>query len=519
MRSLQAFFIIFLFLNSQVIAQIDEFSGENGRLIRLEIETREDSEPYKIVSFGTQGVLVFYESIATTDDKDHNLWVFKLYDINLKEIWAQELPVIKGLDFKDYDYANGELYLIFYNEEKSYQDKNFELILVPGPEGLIRAKTGRIDDKSELTHFMMADTCAILACMNQSDQAKITIFFINSGNQKEIIINPSGVGLILDIHVDTSLMESSVLYKYYNETEGESIFIETFDQGWSSTGKIKIENDAVRYYINQGEYIPVDHSKGLVIGTYRDNPKDKYSLDAFDMDMASTGFMVSRIDHDTCEFTKYYNFSEFQNFYKNLSVNDLSRIRKVEKKSDEFTIDYNLIVHPVKKAIDQYVFIAEAYFPEYHTVTRMMYDWYGRPMPSYYNVFDGYRYTSAFVAGFDQDGNLLWDNGLELWDILSNRIDRRVNVIFDKKDIILAYLNNAEIVYKVIQANDNIESVEYVPVDFYFSRDKLISESGANLIYWYNNYFMSYGYQKIKNNNLADQSKRSVFYINKIAFN
>ncbi|MCK5839439.1 MAG: hypothetical protein KAG99_06295, partial [Bacteroidales bacterium] len=163
--------------------------------------------------------------------------------------------------------------------------------------------------------------------------------------------------------------------------------------------------------------------------------------------------------------------------------------------------------------------IAEAYYPEYHTITRMMYDWYGRPTPSYYNVFDGYRYTSVFIAGFDKNGNLLWDNGLELWDILTLKLEKRVNVVFDKEETVIAYSNNGEVTYKVISGNEDVTGADNIPIESYYSRDKLISESSSNMVYWYKNYFLTYGYQKIKNNSLTDQNRRYVFYFNKIAFN
>jgi hypothetical protein len=257
----------------------------------------------------------------------------------------------------------------------------------------------------------------------------------------------------------------------------------------------------------------------LIIGTYKDNPKGKTGIYYEGLDIECSGIYTVRIHGMSSDSVHYFNFAEFSSFYKNLSVNDLSRIRKKNKKEDDITIDYNLLVHNIIILNDGYVFVAEAYYPEYHTVTRMMYDWYGRPMPSYYSVFDGYRYTSAFISRFDKDGKMLWDNGLELWDILSDRLENRVNVIFDKNETILAFNHEGEITYKVISGKEEVQGIDYLPVESKNSRDKLTYESGSNMMYWYRNYFIAYGYQRIRNSLMNDEDKRNVFYVNKIAFN
>ena len=132
---------------------------------------------------------------------------------------------------------------------------------------------------------------------------------------------------------------------------------------------------------------------------------------------------------------------------------------------------------------------------------------------------DDPKYEDSWVRTFDKNGNLLWDNGLELWDILTLKLEKRVNVIFDKEEIVIAYSNNGEVTYKVISGSEDVFGVDNIPIESRYSRDRLISESSSNMVYWYKHYFLTYGYQRIKNNSLTDQNRRYVFYFNKIAFN
>jgi hypothetical protein len=62
-----------------------------------------------------------------------------------------------------------------------------------------------------------------------------------------------------------------------------------------------------------------------------------------------------------------------------------------------------------------------------------------------------------------------------------------------------------------------IEGKQYTPIETNYNNDKLISDYNSDMEYWYGNYFISYGYQKIKNV-VQNKGKRTVFYFNKIGF-
>jgi len=514
--------IITVFLFTWLLFEIPsnaQSSDNSGKLIRVEIETKQDSEPFFVIPFGSNGVLVFYESVVNTDDRDHRIWIFKLYDVNLNQTWIQEIPVIKDLEYRGFDISENILYVLFYNDDKGGTENNFQIVKISGQEDLLKAKVGRVPGKSSVSHFRVFESRAVMVVHTRSNNAMIFRFDMETAETSHITLNEDGLSFMLDIGLDTANQRINSIFKSYEEKVGEFIFARIYNYNWDIIKTIELNNDESRYLINDGEYIPINENQSLIIGTYKDNQRGKYEMETEELEMESTGFYIAEIKNDSNTFIKYYNFSEFSSFYKNLSVSDLSRIRKREKKSEQIAIDYKLLIHNVVPVSENYIFVAEAYYPEYHTVTRMMYDWYGRPMPSYYNVFDGYRYTSAFIACFDTEGNLKWDNGLDLWELLTNRLENRVNVIFDGEETVLAFCKDAEINYKVIEGNEDITGLDYVPVESKYSRDKLISESGNNMVYWYKNYFMIYGYQRIKNNALADQSKRNIFYINKMAFN
>ena len=66
--------------------------------------------------------------------------------------------------------------------------------------------------------------------------------------------------------------------------------------------------------------------------------------------------------------------------------------------------------------------------------------------------------------------------------------------------------------FKVINKNEVVDYKESVEID---AGKKVKANYNSDLEYWYDNYFISYGYQKVKE---IDSNKKNVFYFNKIAF-
>jgi hypothetical protein len=139
-------------------------------------------------------------------------------------------------------------------------------------------------------------------------------------------------------------------------------------------------------------------------------------------------------------------------------------------------------------------------------------------MPVSYEVFDGYKYFNAFISCFDRNGNKLWDNGMEIFNILTFDLTNRVIVYFIENETVLAYNREGKIGAKIFNGTNVVEGVEYYPIESMFVNDKIMADSKSSMEYWYDNYFLAYGFQTIKNNSQSDTDKRVVFYMNKVSF-
>ena len=530
-------------------AQQKDITNKNqDKLIRVEIQARSGSDSYRIIPFGSKGVLLFYES-NEYKSKQTKEWFFAFYDVNFEELWNKEFPVKRNMDFKKIDYDDSFLYLLLINNRKRPSENSLQILIVGVDDGTIRTIEDKIPEKVILTEFKVNGNNAFLGGMLKPSvsqriiQGGLTftliplitglnvlkyqpaVYTINlkSGNLKILNSNFKGQAYVESIQKESIKNIVNVIIKNYIPKNNNAVYVNAYDNMGNKINTVKLVTSDNTRKINTVKLISLDNNNELAIGTYNNNTKGRSANPVFSgFDEESTGLYITYIKGNHQQYIKFYNFSEFKNFNSYISKARALRIKrralKKKKRGKELSYNYQLLVHDVIEKDNKYIMIAEAYYPEYHTVTYIDYDYYGRPYTRYYTVFDGYRYTNAIVSCFDIEGNLLWDNSFKIFNIITYDLKERVKVFFDGDDIVLAYSSEGEIDYKILRENEVIESQSHTKIETNYPNDKLISDYNSDMEYWYGDYFISYGYQKIKNRNVGNKRKRTVFYFNKIAF-
>jgi len=220
----------------------------------------------------------------------------------------------------------------------------------------------------------------------------------------------------------------------------------------------------------------------------------------------------------------HYDFSSFDNIYSSLSMHDLMRARQRQarnrRNSDEIPINvaFQFYNPQLTQHNGQLIYGAEAYRPQYRTETRMDYDFYGRPIPYTYTIFEGYNFFNFLLAGFNSEGKLLWNNDFELRELLSPQLEQHVWTQTDSTGIIMVYNTNGRITSKLIDESEVIGKVEQIRNETFYPTDRIQEETFSRIVQWYDQYYLAYGYQQIANNRLTNNNLRTVFYINKLAF-
>lgn len=232
----------------------------------------------------------------------------------------------------------------------------------------------------------------------------------------------------------------------------------------------------------------------------------------------SQGLYLAKFVNGQQKALKYFPFAELDNFFGYLPEKREERIRnRIERKKENGKIkrfSYRLVVHEIIEHQDEYIMIAEAYYPRYRYPSS-----YGAASQP---VFLGYKYTHAVVIGFDNNCNINWDNTFRIDDTEEFFLRENVTVSIDDRKVLLTYLEENEIRTKVISGNEIVEGKTYNPIRLTFEQDELRQKEGIleGLERFYENTLIAYGEQSIANKSRATgEERRRVFYINKIRFN
>ena len=516
---LRSVLISIIFVNG-VLAQTTKSSQHAGKPQRIEIELQSNAEPFQTIPLGEKGILVFYQSTRETENSK-SIWVFTLYSINFDKIWNKEIGLNDEMECMGFDILEDGFCLFFQNEDKKTSDKNFYIVELKYEQPSERIINGLLPKKAELQDFEVKGRTAYAAMNLRKEKASVFSINLNNSEIKEISLDQYGQVYIKNMVIDTVGDNLMIFVKVINSNrQYEMVMLE-----YSLTGRLKktiiINVPQENQMLLTAMPVKISDSNTIVLGTYFQSDK-KTVKPGEGFKESTTGFYFANISERELSKIDFYSFVDFRNFYQYLNDNEaLRQKKKVDKKRQsgkDYSVDFHLLVHDVIKRNRQNILIVEAYRPEYRSVTSMTYDIYGRPMPSSYTVFDGYRYTNAVVVGFDNEGKLLWDHSFRMFNVLSFDLRERVNLLFDETEIVIAYNNQGEVTSKIINNEDVIEEQDKNKIETDYVADKIMSDYSSDMDYWYDSYFICYGYQKIKNNSMSQKTKRIVFYMNKIVY-
>jgi hypothetical protein len=116
---------------------------------------------------------------------------------------------------------------------------------------------------------------------------------------------------------------------------------------------------------------------------------------------------------------------------------------------------------------------------------------------------------------FDKSGTLLWENSIGTSNILSMKLEEKVNFIEDRKSTAMVYAHDGTIYAKIFSADYSSSIEESFEPDLLYPEDKVTKNFFTQIKPWYDNYLLLYGKQEIKN---RSGKNRTVFYVSKVAF-
>ncbi|MCE6990044.1 hypothetical protein [Dyadobacter sp. CY323] len=483
---------------------------------------------YQAVPLGEQGVLL----ISKPDRGTFNVQKF---DTNLDRVWSIDGPIESNLDYVTSSYDGQAVFLLF----SKYRSSLYQIVKVNVRPGFIETFTINTLDRFEITDFKTLGYSVFMAGMVRNEP--VLIYTQLTTSQTKVLPSAiKGSNAIQTVEVDTAHhlvnvcfavkkgRQTKIVARSYEET-GElyaQVSVDPEDDFSLLSGRLQVLNDSVR----------------VVIGTYGYRNMQSSS------NAASQGLYISKIINEETVFTRYHSFTDFKNFFNFMNERQQEkmerRIKKKKESGDDLKLNYRLLVHDVVPKSNNFLLVAEVFYPEYRYQNPNIMGGYGyggligypfgmglyNPYlwnPMYggrgYNqqVFDGFTYTHAIVADVDQNGKLLWDNSINFDNVKSMELKEKIRVqTFANGNSRLVYSHNGGIRSKIIKGDQVIDSDRVIPNETNVEGDKVRKTSTDDIDYWYGNFYLAWGEQRIINaaGDPQTRGRRNVFYLNKIAY-
>jgi len=488
--------------------------------LRVEIPARSVNETYRIIPSGTNGLIMFFRSQEDTDD-GRTKWYFTCYDTNLQQLWVKSVPLHSDLDYRFRQDGLDTLAILFVHSGKSKNMENlYQILRIVPRTGTLILNSGTIENGAVIDAFGIRNDRAWIGINTRGKAGKIVNVGLKQGISKAFPLGNGDQISLIWMQPDSSAVSVSSIVRRQVSKKNAEYYLVRYDTNGLIGREVYIGMQSGERTLTQARVAGLNTGQELLLGSYGQGLVNS-NLKNRPVDV-STGLFASNIQGGNQKSIHVYNFLELQNVNSIVGESDMTNLKKKALKKNkplsEYSLDYSVLMHDIFVKGDEYILASEFFSPQYHTESFTDFDFYGRPYTNSYSVFDGYRFYNAIFAGFDRDGKLLWDNQVEIRNLVSFELTPKVVTYLSGDDLVLCYVSDGKIGSKIIRDNEVVEKLDFTAIDMLNPEDKLLSETKSGMAHWYGNYFLSYGYQEIKNISLENNNKRLVFYFSKIRY-
>lgn len=494
--------------------------------IRLEVPSEIDVETFHLETLSNKGVLIFYES-NEVNEGEMRKWYFGLFNIKMKQQWLKFVSLPDKIEFIESVQTGSKIHLLFKNSTRSRFDQGFyEIINYDLKTNDFTKVSGTIPESVEVAGFKVIGNTACMALNLKNEDADLLFINLIDGSIKPLRYEEENINQFLALHADVKAKKFYAAVKTIKDKRYVYDEIVRFSAKGVLESKLPIENLQSIKLLRSFVFVPTAQNELKMFGTY-DIITEKVSSfrDINNVeDAKGAGMFYLHFKDDKQTNLKFHDFLSFDNIYGSLGNRDMNYSKSKNKNSNDnsggkmLSAFYHMLDPQVEKHNDQYIFSVELFKPFYRAETRMDYDYYGRPMPYTYNIFDGYKVYDVIIAGLSDDGDLVWNNDFPISDLKTYALNRNSIVFEDGNFVSMAYVNNGKVMAQTIEGPIDIGSTE-ANIETKLDKDRISMDDNNRIVHWYDDFFLIYGYQKINNRTLGDQSIRTVFYANKIAYN
>ncbi len=500
-----------------LLLPFSEGFAQYNKPLRLEVEVKSGEEPFRLVTCGENGLVLFAQT-TKVEKKENVLWTFNFVDKNLKNKGQVLYPVPRSYDFYDYEVSESRLFMIFNSSKTSLSDECLLLFIDPA-KYIVASIPFKVPSRTTISAVKIAGNMAYVALVSKSNRFYVVKVNMGEGKCSTIIEEKADSPTVLSMLLEPG---KNLLSLFVQKEERRNKFensIYSYDLSGAKAGEVKYTGFNKDCFLVNAELFRNSDNQLLVLGGYNDQPSRRFS-DYFSNGTETSGFFSGLLISSDANIN-YSRFSGITNFHGYFDDNS-SIFNRVSKKNKRISdINYTAVAQNIQKIDSAYYLVFETYVPEYHRNYRQSYNLYSSyslyPGYSNYPILDGFRFINAITVSYNEKAGVKWTSAMEIRDVFSKYIYPRMNLVMDGEDAILSYSTKGKILSKVIAGPDAKTGYDQMSIMPDKAKDEIIDDYNNGLIYWYDNNFIAYGYQLIRNNFISE-NKRTVFYINKLAF-
>ena len=488
---------------------LTKYLPELSQPIRIEFSYYSNKDN-TLIPIGEDGLILIKDSEKR--EKKLKIWDIICLDTLLQEQWKIEIPVKRTENLIGYDYVNEELLLLI----GKYQHRGqFRVLKVDRNRGVVKEHNLKLPVDLNLSHLSMVRHGIVFG--GTSFGRPVLVFYDLLADKPVVVSGIYNVeSRLLGIETSEKYGLFSVLINEVTKQKDYSISIKVYDLTGQLVYSNSLKTEAERSLIDATTTSYPDGTQ-FVSGTYSDDNK-----------RSSIGFYVAKIQGGEQQFIKYYPFSELENFYNYLSAKKSKRIKnRAERKrirGKKLKQSYSLLVHDIIKKNEEFVLIGEAYYPRYASMMDNSFMSTGSYSSSSFastqtvRVLLGYQFTHAIMVGFDNNGEVQWDNSFGITKELKTSLEENVDVSIQPDNIIIFYVEGNEINAKAMNRKSELSPEMSIDIRLSNLADKLVQgrSETQGIVHWYRTNHLVYGHQKIKYTQVRKKKDRSrnVFFIN-----
>ncbi|MFO7822826.1 MAG: transcriptional regulator [Cyclobacterium sp.] len=496
---------------------------------RLEVETNWSEDDFFVLP--RQDGMVAFRMKSETTYGVKNIFEYLQSDFQLEADSARQIKLEDFHELVGFDLDEDFLYVLFnkgsqYNPEKAIFEINLE------DESLSEMSLTSILEM-ELQDFLVFNKKAVF--MGKYDfRPVIQILDIPS---KEVVTVP---GLfekdakILQMRKDPDLNVFDVVMSRRDFYKKKIVSILTFDMDGNKLREVKIDDlEDPSMEIVEGLLTSSYNYKQALIGPYGLRKKEAYQ-----------GLYFSKINEFGEYENKFYSVSDFENFYNYLPEKTRERrLKKVERQLNrEKNIPIrNVVVTREINASDGYYLIYNDHFisstsrsiprdgmyaSNFYRLNPMMGGYSGMYNPLWMDprfrsnqVTNQYKYLAAQFILLDEEGNIVWDNTLNLDNASKREPVKFGEMSFSGDNLFYMYLDETEILLSQIKRGEVVMENEPFEIELINENERIADtrEDSLQLLWWYADYYLLSGKQRIRYQGEDGKAKsREVNFFTKI---